>query len=470
MPAARAARTSVPRARSSSASSGVARGADAGPEVGGAEEEAGDAGRRARARARRGRRGPSRPSGRAGSRRGARRPGDRRRVLALRQDDARPVGCARRPRGPPRATASPARSRGGGPRSRRSPARARAARPGARLVLRLREDAVLEVHDERVGPARAGLAQHRLGRGGHVEEGAPESGRPSANRNAALARGSTRLRPWNAMPDGARLEKGPGGLDRLALHAAEGEALVYLQGAHVAHFQPKGERPVLWMSAESRFEAGKPIRGGVPICFPWFGPKAGSPDAPLHGFARILPWAVGPVDARGGRQPARGPRAHRRGGGAGRLSRASSRCRWPSPSAARCGWSSRSRNVDRAPVTFEEALHSYFAVSDVRQVRVRGLEGVRLRRQDRGDGAASPARASRSRSRPRPTASTSGRRARSRSRTRAGGGASSSASRARPRRSSGTPGSPRRRRCPTSATRSGRAWSASRRRTPWTTR
>ncbi len=177
------------------------------------------------------------------------------------------------------------------------------------------------------------------------------------------------------LPDGARLEKGPGGLDRLALHAAEGEALVYLQGAHVALFRPKGERPVLWMSAESRFEAGKPIRGGVPICFPWFGPKAGSPEAPLHGFARILPWAVASVE--------------REAGGSLRAVLELS-----ADAAARGGFPrelslslaitvSRSlrmaltvRNVDSAAVTFEEALHSYFAVSDVRQVRIRGLEGV----------------------------------------------------------------------------------------------
>ncbi len=176
-------------------------------------------------------------------------------------------------------------------------------------------------------------------------------------------------------PDGARLEKGPGGLDRLALHAAEAEALVYLQGVHVAHFQPKGERPVLWMSAESRFEAGKPIRGGVPICFPWFGPRAGSPEAPLHGFARILPWTAGPVtrEADGSLRavldlPAD---AAARGGFPGELSLSL---------AVTVGRSLKmeltARNVTRAAVTFEEALHSYFAVSDVRQVRVRGLEGV----------------------------------------------------------------------------------------------
>ena len=176
-------------------------------------------------------------------------------------------------------------------------------------------------------------------------------------------------------PEGVRLEKGPGGLDRLRLSAAEGEAHVFLQGGHVSHFQPKGEKPVLWMSAESRFEAGKPIRGGVPVCFPWFGPKAGAPEAPMHGFARILSWAVAGVT----REPDGGLRA------ALELSaEAAARGGFPHELAlslsVSVGRSLRlsltARNVDAAPATFEEALHSYFAVSDVRQVRVFGLEGV----------------------------------------------------------------------------------------------
>jgi len=176
-------------------------------------------------------------------------------------------------------------------------------------------------------------------------------------------------------PDGARLEKGPGGLDRLALDAAEGEALVYVQGAHVAHFQPKGGRPVLWMSAASRFEPGKPFRGGVPVCFPWFGPKAGSPEAPLHGYARILPWTVAAVTRESdGRLRAvleLTAEAAARGGFPGGLSLSL---------AVAVSRSLRMeltvRNVGRAAATFEEALHSYLAVSDVREARIRGLEGV----------------------------------------------------------------------------------------------
>ncbi len=176
-------------------------------------------------------------------------------------------------------------------------------------------------------------------------------------------------------PDGARLEKGQGGLDRLALDAGGGDALVYLHGAHVAHFQPKGGRPVLWMSTASRFESGKPIRGGVPICFPWFGRKPGSPEAPQHGFARILPWRIVEV-TREADDSLRAlfeltPQAAARGGFPGELSLSLA------VTVSRTLLMELTvRNVGRTAATYEEALHSYFAVSDVRQVRVRGLEGV----------------------------------------------------------------------------------------------
>jgi len=175
------------------------------------------------------------------------------------------------------------------------------------------------------------------------------------------------------LPDGARVESGPGGLERLALHAGASEALVYLHGAHVVHFRPHGAEPVLWVSRESRYESGKPIRGGVPVCFPWFGPKAGAPDAPLHGFARIRPWTLRSVakDA----------------GGALRaslelVSDASTRAFFPHDLRVSLevvvgpalGLTLTVRNEGPSPFAYEEALHSYFAVADVRAVRIRGLE------------------------------------------------------------------------------------------------
>ena len=70
------------------------------------------------------------------------------------------------------------------------------------------------------------------------------------------------------------------------------EATISLYGAHIIQFRPYNSFDVLWMSPSSNFEVGKAIRGGIPICFPWFGPHASDSSLPAHGFARILPWQV----------------------------------------------------------------------------------------------------------------------------------------------------------------------------------
>ena len=81
-------------------------------------------------------------------------------------------------------------------------------------------------------------------------------------------------------------EPGEGGLTRARLELAAGTAEVYLHGAHVAAWRPADQPPVLWLSRQARFAEGEPIRGGVPICFPWFGPKPDDPEAPSHGRVR----------------------------------------------------------------------------------------------------------------------------------------------------------------------------------------
>jgi len=88
-------------------------------------------------------------------------------------------------------------------------------------------------------------------------------------------------------------KSGRGGLLCAAIDGEHSMGEVYLQGAHVTQFVPRGQAPLLWMSQASLFESGKPIRGGVPICFPWFGPHPQNiPDVPAHGTARIVTWDV----------------------------------------------------------------------------------------------------------------------------------------------------------------------------------
>ncbi|WP_168404090.1 D-hexose-6-phosphate mutarotase [Erwinia amylovora] len=69
-------------------------------------------------------------------------------------------------------------------------------------------------------------------------------------------------------------------------------AAVALQGAHLVAWQPSGEKPVIWISDKTSLRDGKAIRGGVPVCWPWFGPAG----EPAHGFARNLPWELSAHD------------------------------------------------------------------------------------------------------------------------------------------------------------------------------
>lgn len=70
------------------------------------------------------------------------------------------------------------------------------------------------------------------------------------------------------------------------------DADICLYGAHVTSFRPQNSMEILWMSPDSNFEVGKPIRGGIPVCFPWFGPHKTDPEKPQHGFARLMYWDV----------------------------------------------------------------------------------------------------------------------------------------------------------------------------------
>lgn len=173
----------------------------------------------------------------------------------------------------------------------------------------------------------------------------------------------------------AKFEAGPGGLTRVAITTPQAEAHVYLHGAHVTHFQPRGERPVLWMSGSSLFEDGKPIRGGVPICFPWFGPRAGDPASPAHGFVRLHDWEVRSLRSRPDGQVELvlaldgSPRTREIWPGAFEISHTVTVGR-------QLKMALHVVNRGPSPMTFEEALHTYFTVGDVRKAEVTGLGGV----------------------------------------------------------------------------------------------
>ena len=91
------------------------------------------------------------------------------------------------------------------------------------------------------------------------------------------------------IPGRVEIVNGHAGLPLVKIRTPWSAAEIYLLGAHVAGFQKNGEPPLIFMSAKSYFANGKPIRGGVPICFPWFGNRDGEPS---HGFVRLAEWQL----------------------------------------------------------------------------------------------------------------------------------------------------------------------------------
>jgi glucose-6-phosphate 1-epimerase len=186
---------------------------------------------------------------------------------------------------------------------------------------------------------------------------------------------STELNQKFAIVNALRFETAPGGLTRAVVSTPLAEAEIYQHGAHVAHWIPSGQKPVLFVSSKSFFAEGKAIRGGVPIIFPWFGPRSGDKPGPVHGFARTALWSVestrladnGAVEIVFGLEPDDASRA---------LGFDNFSVRFTATVGRDLGLSLEVINRSGAPLELEEAMHAYYKVSDVRDVAVSGLEGT----------------------------------------------------------------------------------------------
>lgn len=158
---------------------------------------------------------------------------------------------------------------------------------------------------------------------------------------------------------------------------ATGRGRIFDHGAHVVGWQPAGSaQPVLWLSSASAYTAGKAIRGGIPICFPWFGPGLTGDRKPAHGFVRATPWRRDEVietdgvprvtysidPSISGDQP-EFPYDYR----------ATLTVEFGADQLLVSLWASNEGDV---PFTIEQALHTYLAVGDVRKITVDGLDGA----------------------------------------------------------------------------------------------
>jgi glucose-6-phosphate 1-epimerase len=164
-------------------------------------------------------------------------------------------------------------------------------------------------------------------------------------------------------------------LVRAVISTPAAEADLYLQGAHLAHWTPRGQGPVLYVSPKSLFAAGKAIRGGVPVIFPWFGSRGDGKPGPAHGFARTAEWTVRPTTQR---EYSRVEITLSLSSNAATRDfvDAAFRLRFRVTVGSELEMELETSNEGKESFTFEEALHTYLAVGDVQQASVFGLENT----------------------------------------------------------------------------------------------
>ncbi|MCK5394605.1 MAG: D-hexose-6-phosphate mutarotase [Gammaproteobacteria bacterium] len=166
---------------------------------------------------------------------------------------------------------------------------------------------------------------------------------------------------------------GKGDIPRVEINNQHASALISLQGAHVLSWIPEGEEDVIWLSEEAKFSPGKSVRGGIPICWPWFGAHETSSDYPAHGFARTTNWQVITTEAlKDGRT---------------RISftttpQSANEQMWPPETSVQYQLTVGKKlelelithNNGTQPIEIGQALHTYFNVGEITDTKLHGLD------------------------------------------------------------------------------------------------
>lgn len=176
------------------------------------------------------------------------------------------------------------------------------------------------------------------------------------------------------IPGTAQVVEGNGGLPKVRITSPEVVGEMYLYGAHVTSWKPVGGEEVLFLSSQSRWKDGHAIRGGVPVCFPWFGDKADDPKAPAHGFVRTKAWQLESIAQVGAAVTV----------SMFTESNEDTKRWWPAEfrMVHRATFGSELSlelvvtNTGTTSLRFEEALHAYHRVGNIADVRLRGLDTV----------------------------------------------------------------------------------------------
>jgi glucose-6-phosphate 1-epimerase len=168
---------------------------------------------------------------------------------------------------------------------------------------------------------------------------------------------------------------GDGGLPVVMIDNALARASICAHGGQVLSYTPAGEaEDLLFVSQRAHFQAGRAIKGGIPVCWPWFGPDPAQQGRPAHGFVRTRGWRLlaSEACADGATRVVMGVRDDE-----------ATRALWPQPFALeievtvgeRLELVLVTRNTGEGPMTVTQALHAYLRVGDVRRAQVLGLAG-----------------------------------------------------------------------------------------------
>ncbi|BAJ02611.1 D-hexose-6-phosphate mutarotase [Shewanella violacea] len=167
-------------------------------------------------------------------------------------------------------------------------------------------------------------------------------------------------------------KKHSNGLEYVDVNTPLCKARIFLQGAQIDLFQPVGKAPLLWVSSADDYQPGTGIRGGIPVCWPWFG-MSDNPDWPQHGFARTRLWALESVQMKNQAVELKLTL---------KISEAD-KLYWPHDTRVEMLFtltdtltvSLKNTNLASYPVSLTQALHTYFPITDIHQLKATGFKG-----------------------------------------------------------------------------------------------
>ena len=170
---------------------------------------------------------------------------------------------------------------------------------------------------------------------------------------------------------------GAGGIPVIEVVNEQAKALISMQGAHLLSWIPVGEDEVIWLSEDAQFKQGKSVRGGVPICWPWFGAHDNNAAFPAHGFARTVLWEiVETVQLESGETKISFKLdVNKLDDEIKKMCSAKITAEYSVTIGSSLKFELATINASEDDIVIGEALHTYFNVGDITDVSVTGLDG-----------------------------------------------------------------------------------------------